>query len=80
MIINAHTTLVEDQDGCHAEVLDFTGQIHRIKVKKEDVLRWRDGDLIQRALPYLSANERELMISGIPGDIFDNLFCGTDEE
>jgi hypothetical protein len=49
-----------------------------LAVCAEDVKRWRDGELIQNAMPYLSADERELLISGTCGTCFDKMF-GSEE-
>lgn len=43
-----------------------------------DVARWRGGELIQRVFPQLSEDVRELMISGICGKCFDQLFDGEE--
>lgn len=45
-----------------------------LDVRKEDYEKWKEGELVQVAFPYLSADERELFITGICGMCFDNLF------
>lgn len=45
----------------------------------EHYQRWRDGELIQRAMPDVPAGERELLVSGVCGECFDKLF-GEEEE
>lgn len=40
---------------------------------------WQEGKLIQNVLPMLSADERELLISGICGKCFDRMFGDDDE-
>jgi hypothetical protein len=45
-----------------------------VSVEVEDYLKWNQGMLIQKAMPYLSPDERELLISGICGPCFDQLF------
>lgn len=45
-----------------------------IRGEDRDFIRWEEGELIQDALPYLSADERELLISGICGGCFDKMF------
>ena len=45
-----------------------------IEVNLEDVHSWMDGELIQDALPYLSAGERELLISHTCDDCWTVLF------
>lgn len=41
--------------------------------------RWMDGELIQNVFPELSIEERELMITGMHSDCYDNLFEGQEE-
>ena len=43
----------------------FCGKANEIEVNEMDYLDWQDGALVQDAFPYLSANEREALISGI---------------
>lgn len=43
----------------------FCGDIHTVTVDFEGYLAWQGGELIQRAMPELSATEREALISGI---------------
>ena len=45
-----------------------------LDVRKEDYEKWKEGELVQVAFPYLSADERELFITGMCGMCFDNLF------
>jgi hypothetical protein len=51
-----------------------------IEAPDEAVERWQSGDYIQDALPMLSADERELLISGICGHCFDTMFCEEEPE
>ena len=48
-------------------------QVER-KVNIDDVTAWENGKLIQDAMPYLSADEREVLISGTCGPCFDKMF------
>jgi hypothetical protein len=79
MNINHHSYLEEDNGSYKIVVRDITGAIHRIKANLADVVAYKSGELIQRAMPYLSADERELIISGIPGHIYDAI-THLDEE
>ena len=45
-----------------------------ITTKTEDLDSWENGELIQNAMPYLTADEREVLISGVCGTCFDNMF------
>lgn len=46
-------------------------------VNRFDYARWQAGAKIQNVMPYLSADERELLISGICGKCFDAIFKYT---
>ena len=57
----------------------FCGETHEIAVNENDYLDWQDGKLAQNAFPYLDADEREMLISGICPTCWDGMF-ETDEE
>jgi hypothetical protein len=55
--------------------------VHILLVNSEDLQQWKDGELIQDAMPYLSADEREILISNICGLCFEQMFGeGEDED
>ena len=54
------------------------GDTHILMVNAQDKKRWMEGELIQDAMPYLSADEREVLISGVCGTCFDKMF-GSEE-
>lgn len=59
----------------------FCGQGHSVWVNELDYLDWEDGELAQNAFPYLSAGEREILITGICPSCWDGMFSsGEDEE
>jgi hypothetical protein len=45
-----------------------------VSMYEEDFIAWKRGKYIQDVLSYLSSDTRELMISGICGDCYDNTF------
>ena len=45
-----------------------------LQVNQNDLKDWQEGKYIQDAMPYLSAGERELLISNICEECFTNLF------
>lgn len=50
-----------------------------MKVAQEDYMNWKFGDtLIQRAMPYLSDDERQLLISQTCGRCFDVMAAEDD--
>lgn len=46
----------------------------RIEVPEEAYKKWQNGIRIQSAMPMLSSDEREILISGICGPCFDKMF------
>jgi hypothetical protein len=49
-----------------------------VNVNADDYKAWLKGGLIQNVMPYLSADERELLISGVCGECFDKMFPPED--
>lgn len=49
-----------------------------VLVDREDYERYRKGEHIQNAFPYLSADVRETMMTGTHGKCFDDLFGEED--
>ena len=43
----------------------FCGKVTEIEVPLIGYLDWEDGELIQNAMPNLSAEQREMLISGM---------------
>lgn len=62
-----------------ATVCPFCGSVSSVSVEKGDYLNWQAGMMAQDAFPYLSSEEREMLISGICPTCWDNTF-GSDEE
>lgn len=50
-----------------------------IPVTEKDWKKYQEGELIQRCFPYLTPEQRELIISGTCPDCFNKLF-GKEEE
>lgn len=46
-------------------VCPFCGNASVIEVNENDFERWLDGELAQKSFPYLTASERETLISGM---------------
>lgn len=45
-----------------------------VPATQDQIRKWRGGMLIQKAMPNLSIDQRELLISGLCGTCFDKLF------
>ena len=50
-----------------------------INVTEEQLLAWEMGELIQNAMPQLSADDREFVKTGSTGEEWDQLFGGAEE-
>jgi len=50
------------------------GNVTEISVEINDYVDWQCGKLVQDAFPYLKADEREVLVSGICSDCWDNMF------
>jgi hypothetical protein len=61
------------------QVNDMLQNSHYIDVKMVDMAAYEDGALIQDAFPYLTTSQRELMLTGISDEIWDDMF-GDEEE
>ncbi len=44
-----------------------------VEVPLDGFIAWRNGELIQNALPALSADDRELLISGVCPSCWDTM-------
>jgi hypothetical protein len=54
----------------------FTGQMltREIPVTEEQLMAWQDGELIQNAMPNISAEDREFIKSGITAEQWEEMF------
>ena len=43
----------------------FCGHVSTVMADAIDVAHWQNGALVQDAMPYLSADEREILMTGI---------------
>lgn len=50
-----------------------------LPVTETELARWKEGELIQYAMPRLSPSEREFVMTGITDEEWDELF-GEDGE
>ena len=55
------------------------GKKHLVSVREKDYLAWRNGTLIQKAMPYLSAEQRDQLVTEICPHCQKKIF-GSDEE
>jgi hypothetical protein len=50
------------------------------KIKAEDLFKYNQGELIQKCFPYLSADDREFIMSGLAPEAFDALTKEDEDE
>jgi len=55
------------------------GNFHSVMVKKEDYVKYLEGELVQKAFPYLNATQREQIISGLCPKCQEDMF-GSEKE
>lgn len=48
--------------------------VREINVTEAQIADWESGTLIQNAMPHLSADDREFIMTGIDGEEFDSIF------
>jgi len=58
----------------------FCGEYHEVLVSEADFVNWQGGELAQVAFPYLSGDEREILISGICSACWDKMFPSEEDE
>lgn len=56
------------------------GSIIELEVREEDFNRWDNGENVQDCFPYLDAGQRELLISRVCDDCFNEMFAEEEEE
>ena len=54
----------------------FSGKVHsmEIAVTEAQIAAWQNGELIQRAMPNLTADEREFIMTGITPQEWEETF------
>lgn len=73
-------TTVNDVDMIEFSGFSTGGREFSIVTKLEDAQRWVNGELIQVAFPYLNADQREILKTGIDSEAWDRMFAGAEEE
>lgn len=82
-LTNAVSRNVSEDDGVlmvEFRGLSTGGREFVITAKLEDVNRWVNGELIQIAMPYLNADQREILKTGIDAQSWDEMFAGSEDE
>ena len=72
-------TVAPKFDTCFAVNCRMCNSQNFVRVVESDFNAWRNGELIQNALPYLDVNQRELLQTQICGTCFDNMFSDENQ-
>jgi hypothetical protein len=51
-----------------------------LNITPEQIDAWKSGTLIQNAMPHLTSDEREFLISGCTAEDWKNLYGEGDQE
>ena len=70
---------INHKEVCVFTTCPFCGHENEVEVNHMDYLDWQTGELAQDAFPYLSANEREMLISGCCPRCWDKMFWSEEE-
>ena len=65
---------IQDSEWVTLEVVDNDNVSHFMDVKAIDYAAYENGELIQSCFPYLSNEQREIIISGLTDDMWGTLF------
>ena len=57
-----------------------SGRPFSIVTYLDDANEWINGGLIQQCFPYLSADDREILMTGIDSETWNEMFPPEDEE
>ena len=60
--------------------LSTGGRKFSIVTRLDDAQRWVNGELIQNCFPYLNADQREILKTGIDAQGWEEMFAETREE
>ncbi len=56
------------------------GRPFSITTNLSDANEWLNGGLIQNCFPYLNADDREILMTGIDAETWDEMFGGVEED
>ena len=57
----------------------YCGTISKVAVPESGLRQWKSGTRIQDALPMLTTDEREILMSGVCPKCWDEVFGEVDE-
>jgi hypothetical protein len=77
----AHIKIIA-MDNAYASIAitSSTNKIYEMLLEKEPLLKWIEGEVIQKCFPDFDIETRELMISGMDPEMQAEIFGHHDEE
>lgn len=51
-----------------------------LPITEEQIERWENGELVQKAFPNLTASQREFLMTGITDDEWDAAFAEDEDD
>jgi glycine cleavage system regulatory protein len=73
-------TVSDDGQNLTFSGLSTAGSPFSISVKFSDANEWLNGGMIQTCFPYLSADDRELLMTGIDSETWEEMFGGSEDD
>lgn len=77
---NCTKTVSADGQDLKLEGYSLDDRPFTVTVKLADMNRWLNGELIQNAFPYLTADEREVCMTGIDNISWEEMFQGIEDD
>jgi hypothetical protein len=71
---------VSDEGMIEFSGLTTGGREFSIVTRLDDAQRWVNGELIQNCFPYLNADQREILKTGIDSESWDEMFAGAEDD
>ena len=71
---------VSDEGMIEFSGLSTSGNEFSIVTKLDDAQRWLNGELIQNCFPYLNKDDREILMTGIDSETWEEMFATSEED
>ncbi len=76
--MSSNATVAQEFDTTFAVTCRMCNSVNFVSLVESDFNNWKQGQVIQNALPYLDVNQRELLQTQICGTCFDAMFSDED--
>lgn len=72
-------TTVNDVEMIEFSGFSTSGREFSIVTRLDDAQRWANGELIQNCFPHLNKDDREILMTGIDAQAWEEMFAGSEE-